>query len=197
MIQVKNMKKKSSQIIMTVIPVITGICTVLFTALYHCHTKDVLLSLAITCGTICYHFAMRLIVGYATLKLIKRRINYQAGWFRQKSFEKTFYKKIRIKSWKSNMPVYYPESFSLKLHTPEEVIQTMCISEVGHEIMIILSFLPLFMAIPFGEFMVFLITSILAGCVDSIFVMIQRYNRPRLMRLLSRRPAPKTHNKRI
>lgn len=178
------MKKNSSQRFMTGIPIITAICTVIFAVLYQHYTKGAFLSLSITCGTICYHFAMRLIIGFATLKLIRHPFNYQSKWFRQKPFEKTLYKKIKIKNWKANMPTYYPEHFSLKLHTLEEIIQTMCISEVGHEIMIILSFLPLFMAIPFGDFPVFLITSILAGCIDSIFVMMQRYNRPRLVKLL-------------
>ena len=38
--------------------------------------------------------------------------------------------------------------------------------------------------IPWGEFWVFFITSLVAAIFDSIFVMLQRYNRPRIMKLL-------------
>ena len=59
----------------------------------------------------------------------------------------------------------------------------MCGAEIVHEIIMILSFLPL-LAIPvFGEGAVFCITSLLSALFDSLFVMAQRFNRPRLIRV--------------
>ena len=65
----------------------------------------------------------------------------------------------------------------------------MCGAEIVHEIIMVLSFLPL-LAIPvFGAFPVFLITSVLAALFDGVFVMAQRYNRPRLVRILEKKEA--------
>lgn len=84
------------------------------------------------------------------------------------------------------MPTYDPKAFSLREHTYDEIAQAMCQSEVGHEMMMALSFLPLLVAIPFGAFGVFLITSVAAAGIDGMFVIMQRYNRPRMIRLAKR-----------
>ena len=49
------------------------------------------------------------------------------------------------------------------------------------------SFLPLLMVPLFGEFWVFFITSLLSALFDSLFVIAQRYNRPRMERLAHKR----------
>ena len=59
----------------------------------------------------------------------------------------------------------------------------MCGAEVVHEIIMLCSFLPLLMVPLFGEFWAFFITSLLSALFDSLFVMAQRYNRPRLERI--------------
>ena len=51
---------------------------------------------------------------------------------------------------------------------------------------VILSFLPLFAAIPFGAFPVFLLTSLLSAMYDLSFVIMQRFNRPRIIRLIEK-----------
>ena len=60
----------------------------------------------------------------------------------------------------------------------------MCQAEIVHEVIVVLSFLPLLAAIPFGAFPVFLITSLLAAMYDLTFVIMQRYNRPRILKYL-------------
>ena len=59
----------------------------------------------------------------------------------------------------------------------------MCGAEIVHEVIMVLSFLPLLTVPFFGTFPVFLMTSALSALFDSIFVMAQRYNRPRLVRI--------------
>ena len=51
----------------------------------------------------------------------------------------------------------------------------------------VLSFIPIFAAIPFGALGVFITTSVLAACYDGMFVIMQRYNRPRIVRLIEKR----------
>ena len=84
------------------------------------------------------------------------------------------------------MPTYNPAVFDPKLHSWEEIAQAMCQAELVHEIIVLLSFLPLLAAIPFGAFPVFLITSLLAALYDFSFVIMQRYNRPRIIRFIEK-----------
>lgn len=169
------------------ITIFSGLAMIVFVVLHIIYDRGIFLTLAITFGTIFYHFIMRLAVGFFFYTLSKKKMNYRSKWFSKKAFEIDFYKKIKIKKWKNKLPTYYPEDFSVKRHTMEELRQTMCISEIGHETMVVFSYLPLLFSILFGEFYVFLITSFLAGGIDFVFVMVQRYNRFRLESILERR----------
>lgn len=144
---------------------------------------DVFLTLAITFGTILYHILMRLLVGGAVHIIMKNRADGANKWYREKCFEKKLYEKLRVKRWKGKLPTYAPSTFSLKEHSISELIGASCQAELVHEIIILLSFLPLLAVKCFGAFWVFFATSLLSACVDGLFVMIQRYNRPRLRRL--------------
>ena len=93
----------------------------------------------------------------------------------------------QVRKWKKHIPTYNPESFDLAMFSLEEVIHHMCVSELVHETIVVLSFVPLFAVCIWGEFYVFLITSILSAAFDTLFIILQRYNRPRLIRLLQRR----------
>lgn len=88
------------------------------------------------------------------------------------------------KKWKKWVPVFNPKDYDLKNNSIAEIIQVTCQAEVVHEIIMILSFVPVIFSVWFGAAEVFLITSCVAFLIDSIFVVLQRYNRPRLMRLL-------------
>lgn len=144
--------------------------------------------LAISFGTAAYHFAMRLAVGTGIHLLLRNHVNYRARWFQVSEGEKKLYKKLNVQKWKAKMPTYDPESFDPKRHSWDALAQAMCQAELVHEAIILLSFVPVFAAIPFGAFWVFMITSLLSACIDAAFVIMQRYNRPRLLRLLSRSP---------
>ena len=157
--------------------------TVIFTILYRTTKNGVILSLAITVGTISYHFVMR----YAVAGIFSHAMHNQADlsrkWYQQKKWEKKLYQKLRVKQWKNKMPTYEPSYFDLRLHTPEEIAGAMCQAEVSHEAIVIFSFLPLLTVPAFGAFWVFLITSILSALMDLSFAIMQRYNRPRILKL--------------
>lgn len=136
---------------------------------------------AITFGTFFYHFAMRLIVGYALNQLMANRADYTKRWYQSRPFESKLYRLLRVKKWKGHMPSYDPSLFDRRLHSWEEIAQAMCQAEIVHEIIAVLSFLPLLAAIPFGAFPVFLITSLLSAGFDLCFVIMQRFNRPRII----------------
>jgi len=158
----------------------------IFTITYGMTRMDILLSVLITLGTFSYHFLMRLIVGYGIDAVYHNEMNYHRKWFQPRKWEKRLYKKLKVKTWKDKMPTYDADTFSFEMHSMEEIVKAMCQSEVVHEIIVVFSFIPLLLAIPFGTFWVFFITSILAAGFDMLFVIMQRYNRPRLVRLLEK-----------
>ena len=160
--------------------------SVVFVLLNFYLKTDLFLILSITFCTALYHFAMRLFVGEICNKFIEPKLNYNAKWFNEKKFEKKLYKFLKVKKWKKFAPTYSPESFSLKDNSKEDIIRTMCGAEVVHELIIVFSFLPIIFSGLLDSFYEFLFTSIIAALVDSVFVIIQRFNRPRVIKLLKR-----------
>lgn len=144
---------------------------------------------AITFGTFFYHFAMRLSVGYGINAFMQNKADFRKQWYQLRPFEVRLHNALKVKRWKSSMPTYSPDTFDHKLHSWDEIAQAMCQAELVHEVIIVFSFLPLLAAIPFGEFWIFLITSILAAMYDLCFVIIQRFNRPRIIRLIKKERA--------
>ena len=164
--------------------------TAAFTGIY-LGNRNWALPYAITFGTCCYHFAMRLLVGYTLDHVMRNRADYSRRWYQLRPFEARLYRLLNVKQWKGNMPTFDPTCFDPKLHSWEEIAQAMCQAEIVHEIIVVLSFLPLLAAIPFGALGVFLITSILAACYDLCFVIIQRFNRPRIIKFINKERAAK------
>ena len=164
-----------------------GLLTAVFTGLclWACRWA---LPYAITFGTCCYHFAMRLLVGSILDRAMGNKADYRKRWYQPHPLEAQIYRLLRVKQWKGRMPTYDPASFDPRLHSWDEIAQAMCQAEVVHEVIIALSFLPLLGAIPFGTFGVFLITSVLAAGYDLCFVMMQRFNRPRILAIIQKHP---------
>lgn len=160
----------------------TLIAAVLFAVFAIITDNSVCITLAITFGTTFYHFAMRLFVG----KVVGHRFNYKNFWFREKFFEKSFYKTLRVKKWKNKMPTFNPDSYLTKANVSMEIVNTMCRNEVIHEIIALLSFVPILFSLFFDALWVFVITSVIACLFDLIFVIMQRYNRPRIIRIMER-----------
>ena len=164
-----------------------ALATVVLAIAYHFFPKDWVLSAAITTGTTFYHFAMRLMVGAIVPRCVHEPM--KRYWFHQKSFEPQLYAALRVKQWKDHMPTYDPASFSLRQHCMEEIVHNTCVSEAVHEVIVLLSFIPLLFTFLWDAFPVFLITSALAAAFDSCFIIMQRYNRPRLLHILKKRKS--------
>lgn len=167
--------------IMKLTAAVSAIATAILAVCYHFFPIGGLLTAAISVGTVCYHFSMRLLIG-AIIPIPKG----SARWFRLRPWEIRLYRFLRVKHWKKHLPTYAPQLFDWKKLGVAQAVRNMCQAEIVHEIIIPCSFLPL-LAVPFwGDFWVFFITSLLSALFDSLFVMAQRYNRPRLERLLTK-----------
>ena len=159
--------------------------TVGFTVLHHIDHQGWMLSAYVTFLTISYHFSMRLIVGEVVSVIYRNReFNLNSAGFRIHRFEKDLYRRLNVKKWKLHMITAKPEQFDLRENSMDELLHNVAQAELVHRIIIVLSFVPLLLIIPYGVPSVFIVTSIAAALVDLQFVIIQRYNRPRVMKLL-------------
>jgi len=165
---------------------VSASATAVFALLYRSFKAE-LFEIAAICFITCfYHFAMRLAVGYTIDGIFHNRMNYRRKWFQPLPFEAALYRKLKVKAWKDRIPTFTPEGFSLEAHSLEEIAGAMCQAEIVHELNMLLSFVPLLFTFLWGSFPVFLITSLLSAAADSVFVILQRSNRPRVLRLLKR-----------
>ena len=143
-------------------------------------------AITITIGITLYHFAMRLAVGTVVNLIVKNKANHESVWFREKRFEKKLYKLLRVRKWKKHIPTYSPDTFDTNKKTLKEIVGATCQAEIVHEVIMVLSFLPI-AVIPFlGGATAILITSLLSMLIDSVFVILQRYNRPKLVKVMGR-----------
>ena len=161
--------------------------TVILTVFYKKTAYGSALSLAITFGTVSYHLVMRLLVGGAFQAVMQNRADLRKRWYRVGRREMAVYEALKVKRWKRRMPTYDNALFDPRLHTWDEVAQAMCQAELVHETIALLSFLPIAAGLRFGAYPVFIVTSVLSAGYDLLFVMMQRYNRQRIMVLRERK----------
>lgn len=157
-----------------------------FWGIFLTNRKPLFFTLGIISLTISFHFSIRLVIAGLIDYKLKNRVDYTKKWFEPREFEQKLYKALRVKKWKDIMPTADENNFSLKKHTFEEILMAGCQAEIVHEACAVSGFLTMFFAIPFGYWWVFLITSIGGALFDMVFVVIQRFNRPRLMKIVER-----------
>ena len=166
---------------------LSAVFLILFTAstgFYMWYGDSVWETLSITFGVTSYHFIMRLLTGYVLDGILHNDVDHTRKWFREKPFERRLYRMLKVKKWKKYMPAFEPEYFDFKSRSAEELIKAGCQAEIVHEVIMVLSFCPTALCIWFAPGALFVITSVLSALLDSVFVIMQRYNRPRLLRVV-------------
>lgn len=159
--------------------------TVFFSVYYKKTGLGAALSASITFLTVSYHFLMRLAVGEAVTVIYKNReFKTENFFFKTRSFEPALYERLGVKRWKDKALTAKPEQFKVSKNAISVLLHNICQAQLVHAVIVILSFVPLFLIIPFGAPAVFIITSFFAAAVDAKYVIIQRYNLPRAKRLL-------------
>ena len=183
--QAMNRKTAKNIVILIGMNLIFIMLTVVFAVAHYIYRQGWMVSAYVTFLTIFYHFSMRLIVGeVVTVIYCKREFNLDSAGFRLHRFEKDLYRRLNVKKWKLHMITAKPEQFDLRENSMDELLHNVAQAELVHRIIMVLSFVPLLLIIPYGVPSVFIVTSIAAALVDLQFVIIQRYNRPRVMKLL-------------
>ena len=169
------------------ISAISLLLTICCFVLYRIRNYRFLVPFTITFGTTAYHFIIRLMVGVVIDSIMHNKANYHKKWYHVREFEMKLYQKMKVKKWKNKMPTYNADTFDISKHSWDEIIQATCQAELVHEINVIFSFLPIFASIWFDSFGVFLITSALGAAFDLMFVMMQRFNRTRILKIKQKR----------
>lgn len=166
--------------------VISSLLMIVFFVIYKITDYHFWFPFIITFGTIAYHFIVRLTVGTVVDLIMNNKADYNKKRYQVSSFEMKIYKKLNVKKWKNKMPTYDADLFDISKHSWEEIAQAGCQSEVVHETNAVLSFLPVIASVWFDSFWVFLITSVCGAAFDMMFVMMQRYNRIRILKIIAK-----------
>lgn len=135
----------------------------------------------VTTFTILYHFWGRILLGKLTAHF---PIHHRHWWFKERFFEKRLYKLLRVRKWKEKVLTFDPAAFDVTAHTYEELANTMSKAETDHWINEVLSLTTLLFPLIWGEFWIFFGTAIVAMLFDAQFIVVQRYNRPRVLRVI-------------
>lgn len=182
------MKKRKSNIpiIMFIAMIISAVGTFLCVYAYRQTSNILALYICIILGTVAIHFLIMHISAPIVFLIFKKQFNYNSFWFTPKKFEKTLFKMLKIKRWKTKVPSYDGDEYSLKNHIIEDVIMNMCHAEVVHEVIFVASYLPIIGGVVISHWGMIILTSFIFSCCHLIFIMIQRYNRPRVVRLYER-----------
>lgn len=168
----------------SIIAICITISAICFEIYYTSSNQDrIVLWVAIVTFMIVYHLWLRLIMGNVT-KLFK--INCNSRWFKENKFEKKLYKILKVKKWKGKALTYNPEAFSIKNNSLEDIALTMAKSETDHWVNEIISLTSILFSVLWGAFPVFLVTAFAAMIFDAQFIVIQRYNRPRVLRIIGK-----------
>lgn len=192
MIAVLNKSKRKNILVITLITVLSVAVTVGSGILYALYGADYMLTVFVTFLTVSYHFLMRLAVGQAVTAVYKNRdFNVGSRIFRIHKFEEPLYKFLKIKKRKKNAITAKPEQFDIKTNSLESLLHNSMQAELGHKINMVLSFVPLLLIIPFGAAWVFVLTSFFSCIADLHYVIIQRFNRPRIIKLIQRKKINK------
>jgi len=103
--------------------------------------------------------------------------------FRERKWEKHFYNAIRIKEWKNRFGTYDDSLFKIDNASLSKTVIVMTQSELVHWVAFVLSFVPLILYKYFGHLPVLILFCILFALMHLPYIFIQRYNRPRLLKL--------------
>lgn len=155
--------------------------------LYINFSIDLFKTIYIASITTFLHIVIRTIIGECTYLFCKNiEFNYDSFWFKERNFEKKLYDFLHIKDIKFLMITAKPGLYDFHDLKFEDIIHNMTVAEITHEINIFASFIPCLLILIYGTPKVFIITSVIASLIDLLYVFIQRYNRPRLLNLLSK-----------
>ena len=141
---------------------------------------------------------INIIIPWLVRFLVPKRLFDENIWlFKERSFESSFYRKIKVNKWKGKLPDAERLIRFQRSYLPQNIdkayinrfITECCIAELGHLAVGISGFFSLLFPVFFPQNLqlrvgiIFFVMSVIDLFAQSLFIIIQRYNRPRLIRL--------------
>ena len=165
---------------------LTFILSAVMFILYYSGTvkSDLVLWIGIVTFMVLYHFGLRIFMGEVTKRF---KINYKHPWYTQRKFEKKLYKLLRVRKWKEKVLTFDPAAYDVNNRTLEQLATTMSKSELDHWINEVISVVSMLFTFIWGCWPAFVISAVAAMIFDAQFIVVQRYNRPIVLRLLERK----------
>ncbi len=144
-----------------------------------------------------FWFALNIFGAAAITSFTPKRMYDAANCiFRIRPFECRFYKAMNIHKWKDRLPIYrYNDSIFDRKRLSKKItkqyletfISETCKAEFVHLLILLLGLSSVtFVFLHIEPLIVFLLTTLLMLFIHAPFIMIQRYNRRRLLKLVSR-----------
>lgn len=93
------------------------------------------------------------------------------------------YEMLKVKKWKNRVFSYDKSEYLLSKHTPAEVIMNMCHAEIVHEVIAVTSYLSVLLGLLVDHYLILLVSAFCFSLCHLVFVFVQRYNRPRVVRI--------------
>lgn len=166
------------------VAVISAVCfSLYYSRSYH---SGVILWTGIVSFMILYHFGLRIFMGEVTRRFA---INYRHGWYKRRSFEMPLYRLLRVRKWKDKVLTFDPAAYDFENRTLEQLATTMAKSELDHWINEVISVVSMAFVLIWGCLPAFLISAVVAMLFDAQFIIVQRYNRPIVLRLMERQKS--------
>lgn len=133
-----------------------------------------------------YNFFVRTIIGQTVTFFLrnKNHFNLESAWLRPKKFEKPLYRFLKVKKWKKHAVTAIPEQFDLENLPLETVVKNMIQAELVHLIIIFAVLIPILFARQTVFPCLVVIGSVFSAVWDMQYVILQRYNRPKIVRLM-------------
>lgn len=176
-------KKSASAVFIDILLVISAVlCAIAFAVYYSGLLKHgAVLWVGIVGFMIVYHFSLRLLEGVITSKL---KINRHSFWFSEKPFEKKLYRLLLVRKWRDRVLTYDPDAFSRTKHSWDEIADAMTKAELDHWINEAISLTSILFSLLWGNAWIFIISAVCAMLFDAQFIVLQRFNRPKVEKIV-------------
>ncbi|PRR83794.1 hypothetical protein [Clostridium vincentii] len=162
-----------------------------------------------TCINVVFWIILNFGIAFLMRLFPRSWFNAELDLYKEHYFEKKLYKKLNVSKWKDKLPEaggivgFSKKSLSKRLDISyvDRFIDESCIAEVGHILIGIVGYTSLLFTFLLPNSMNYIYIFIIFATIDFIiqmmFVVIQRYNRPRLINLrksLTRKKAYKYYH---
>ena len=184
-------KKSGSAIFMDIVIVLMLLVACACFALYYggFFQSLIVLWVGVASFTILYHFWLRILMGKVTKRFA---IDYRAWWFKERSFEKKLYKILKVRKWKGKVLTYDPDAFLIEKHGYEGVANAMAKAETDHWINELISLSTMLFPLLWGAPWLFISTAVVGMLFDMQFIVVQRFHRPIITRVIDKEKQRKT-----